>query len=465
MPDLIDNKGKSTTIDDNIAALDSFSLENMQNPDEPNTNSSSTTGRDTKTPEELKVIEDKKKEEEAARQANLNNSNTSNDNNNDNNDAVITIKSFDDLLNVVKNKDTASLTDEESDELFNIVDAFGGEAFNADGEIVDADGKVLYTAEQVKHYLANEELPVDADGNFVDAEGNVVKTKVELYRENTTVGVVMNALARNFDISFSDEFLPEDTESSIVDVVLKVAKVLNSSSVQQYMEANPELEAFRKHLLLHGSAEGYKTSTVDYDKLDYKTLSKDTKMGLIKEAFASTGQKLTERYSKFLDSLDEEEFNAEVVANTAVLKEQQKQKQENINKQLQEREETEQKETQKYWDTVTNTIKNGKLSNINIPVTEREAFLSYVLTPVANGKSKDMLDAEKEDINSDLLMSYLRYKGNDISALARNIAQTQKVEGLRQRMAKNNMRNNSSDKGKTPRTQNDYIPSLGEIQF
>lgn len=463
MPDLIDDKGNSTSIDNNIAALENFSLENMQNPAEPDTNSSSTTGGDTKTPEELKAIEDKKKEEEDARQAALDNSNNSNTNNNTNDEPVITIKSFEDLLNVVKNKNTDALTDEESNELLDIVDAFGGEAFNAEGQIVDANGKVLYSAEQVKHYLTNSELPVDENGNFVDAEGNLVKTKVELYRENTTVGVVMNALARNFDISFNAEFLPEDTESSIVDVVLKVANVLNSSSVQQYIEANPELDAFRKHLQLHGSAEGYKTSTVDYDKLDYKTLSKDTKMGLIKEAFASTGQKLTERYTKFLDSLDEEEFNAEVVANTAVLKEQQKQKQENVNKQLKEREEAEQKETQRYWDTVTNTIKNGKLSNINIPVSEREAFLSYVLTPVANGKSKDMLDAEKEDVTSDLLMSYLRYKGNDISALARNIAQTQKVQGLRERMAKNNMRNNSSDKGKTPRTQNDYIPSLGEI--
>lgn len=462
MPQEIDNKGKTTTIDDNIAALDSFSLENMQNPTEPIANTPSTTGGDNKSAEELKGIEDKKKEEEAVKQATLDNSNSANSNNEE---SVNTIKSFDDLLSVVKNKNTDSLTDEESDELLNIVDAFGGEAFNAEGEIVDADGKVLYTAEQVKHYLTNEELPVDTDGNFIDAEGNIVKTKIELYRENTTVGVVMNALANNFDISFNDDFLPEDTESSIVDVVLKVAKVLNSSSVQQYMEANPELEAFRKHYLLHGTAEGYKTSTVDYDKLDYKTLSKDTKMSLIKEAFASTGQKLTERYSTFLNSLDEEEFNAEVIANTAVLKEQQKQKQENINKQLKEREDAKQEESQKYWSTVTNTIKNGKLSNINIPVSEREAFLSYVLTPVANGKSKDMLDAEKEDINSDLLMSYLRYKGNDISALARNIAQTQKVEGLRQRMAKNNMRNNSSDKGKTPRTQNDYIPSLGEIRF
>ncbi len=469
MPDSIDNKDGKSNIDNNIAALDNISLEDVQTLEITNTINTSTTGGDNQTAEELAAIAaKKKKEDDDAAQALIdaqNSNNQNNTNNNDDNTDVNLINSFEDLINVVKNKATADLTDEDSTELLSIVDAFGGQSFNTDGEIVDAEGKVLYTAEQVKHYLTNNELPVDENGNFVDASGNVIKDKNELFRENTTVGVVMNALAKNFDIAFKDDFLPEDTESGIVDLVVKVAKVLNSSSVENYMKANPELEAFRKHLQLHGTADGYKTSTVDYDKLDYKTLTKEAKQAIIKEAFTSTGQQLTPNYLKYLDTLSEEDYNTEVSANATVLKEQQKQKKELVDKQLKEREETQQKEAEQYWNTVTNTIKNGKLPNINIPVAERDAFLSYVLTPVANGKSKDMLDAEKEDINSDLLMSYLRYKGNDISALARNIAQTQQVQGLRERMAKNNTRNNSSDKGKKPTTQNDYIPSLGEINL
>jgi len=459
-----ENKEDNTSnIDNNLEALDQISFENLHNEDNQTTNDSSLTGNAGKTAEQLKEEEEKEKEKKKTELEN--NNNTDNDSDNSNDDSINIINSFEDLLNIVKNKDTANLSEEESKELLNIVDTFGGEAFNAEGQIVDADGKILYTAEQVKHYLTNNSLPVNENGDFVDAEGNVVKNKVELFRENTTVGVVMNALSKNFDISFKDDFLPDDSEDSIVDIVAKVAKVLSSSAVENYMQSNPELEAFRKHYLLHGSAEGYKSSTVDYDKLDYKTLTKEAKQAIIKEAYTSTGQQLTANYLKYLDTLSEEDYNTEVMTNASVLKEQQKQKQINIDKQLKEKEIKEQQETEKYWNTVTNTIKNGKLSNINIPLAEREAFLSYILTPVSDGKSKDMLDAEKEDINSDLLMSYLRYKNNDISALARNIAQTQKVEGLRERMAKNNKRNTSSDKGKTTKTQNDYIPSMNEINF
>jgi hypothetical protein len=64
-----------------------------------------------------------------------------------------------------------------------------------------------------------------------------------------------------------------------------------------------------------------------------------------------------------------------------------------------------------------------------------------------------MLDADKDTVESDLLMSYLRYKGNDISALAKNIATTNSVQSLRERMQKNNRRNASSDKGIKPKTR------------
>ena len=86
-------------------------------------------------------------------------------------------------------------------------------------------------------------------------------------------------------------------------------------------------------------------------------------------------------------------------------------------------------------------------------------------TPIQNGKSQDILDAEKDTVESDLLMSYLRYKGNDISALAKNIATTNNVQSLRERMAKNKIRNANSDKGTKPKTQDNYIPSLSDLNL
>lgn len=380
---------------------------------------------------------------------------------------TFTIATFEDLTNLLTSKTSDQLTEEENNELADIVDAFGGTAFNDKGEIVDAENNILFTADQLKHYLETNELPIDDNGDFVDANGNVVKSKVELFRENTTVGTVMNALARNFDVAFADTFMPDDTEDSLVDVVNKVVGVVKQSSVEEYFKANPELEGFRKHLLLNGSAEGYKSSAVDYDKIDVKTLSKEAKSLYVADAYKATGRTLTPAYSKYLEGLDEETFNTEVIENIKVLKDIQTNKQKEVDAQLQAQERQRAQEAKQYWDSVTNTIKSGKISNINIPIPERDAFLAYVTTPVKDGKTKDILDAEKEGVDIDLLTSYLRYKGYDLSVLAKNIATTQQVQSLREKMSKNNRRNiSNSGKGHKPTTQNnDYIPNLGEVNL
>lgn len=460
MPDPITNNSSTS-----LEALDNVSLENVHNPipNADNTTDPSNTGNapanastDTVKPV-IPLIKDNV----------VNTTNTDDDvdkgNDTADNNPDLVIKSFDDLLTVLTTKNSEQLTDEESNELSDIVGVFGGEAFNKNGDIVDSTGKVVYTAEQVKFYLTNNILPVDDEGDFVNALGEVVKSKIELFRANTTVGTVMNALANNFDVTFSDTFLPDDTEDSIIDVVSKVVEVVNTTAVSKYFQSNPELEAFRKHLVLHGSAKGYTATTVDYSKVDVKELSKEAKDIYIAEAYKATGRTISPAFAKYLDSLPEEDYNNEVADNLKVLATQQVEKQKNIDAQLKQKQEQEVREAEQYWGAVTNTIKNGKLSNITVPLSEREGFLNYVTKPVQNGKSQDILDAEKDDITADLLMSYLRYKGNDISALAKNIAQTQQVSGLRERMAKNINRNINSGKGHKPRTQDNYIPNLGEV--
>jgi len=444
----------------NIDSLNDVSLDNIHNP-QPPTNQPSTTGNEidvaNKNPAPSTIEEE---EEDATKQTNT--QSTTEEEANANKE-LSTIKSFDDLVNILTNKTSDTLSDEENDQLLDIVDAFGGQALNKDGAVVDAEGKVLYTAEQVKHFISTDTLPVDEQGNFVNAAGEVVKTKVELYRETTTVGTVMNALAKNFNISYGDDYMPDDTEDSIVDLVNKVVKVVDNRSVAQYMQNNPELDALRKHIQLHGSAEGFKANAVNYDNVDLKSLSTEVKKAYITEAYKVSGRTLTPAYSKYLDSLGEEEYNIEVDDNLKVLKQHQITNQQQVDNALKQKEIDAQEEAKAYWNSVTTTVKNGKLANINIPLPEREGFLNYLTSPVQNGKSQDMLDAEKDTVESDLLMSYLRYKGNDISALAKNIATTNSVQGLRERMAKNNKRNANSDKGAKPKTHDNYIPSLGEI--
>lgn len=389
------------------------------------------------------------------------------DDNGDNggNDYVATIKSVDDLKALLANKTAENMTQDESDELSDIVDAFGASSFNTNGELLDADNKVLFSSDQIKAYLETGEIPVDENGDFVTADGEIIKTKVELYRANTTVGTVMNALSKNFNVGFNDNFLPDDTEESVVNVVSKVVDVVRNTAVQNYFTANPELESFRKHLILNGTPDGYNATAVNYDTVIIKDLSKEQKKAYITEAARVIGKPLTTNYLAYLDSLKDEDYNLEVAQNLTVLKENQEKRKSELDTQLSQRKADEEKELEHYWNTITNTVKNGKISNINIPIPERESFLSYLTTPVKDGKSKDILDAESDDAEFDLMMSYFRFKNKDISQLAKNIAHTAKVQTMRDRLSQNKPRNFNGDKGQKPRTQNDYIPGLGEIRF
>lgn len=453
----------------NLDALNDVTLDSIHNPQEPNTNVPNPTGDDDKNPKPNKDGEeegDKNKVTPPATPPVQNNNGDNNDGNpNDIINDFVPIKSFDDLVNLLTTKTSETLTDTENEQLADLVESFGGEALNKDGAIVDAEGKILYSPEQVKHFITNDELPVDDKGNLVNANGDIVKTKVELFRETTTVGTVMNSLAKNFGVAYADDYMPEDTEDSIIDVVNKVAKVVEARSVANYFKTNPELEAYRKHLQLHGSAEGFQGNTVDYDNVDIKDLTIEKKKAYIAEAFKAVGKTLTPAYSKYLESLGEEEINLEVQDNLKVLKTQQDNAKQQVDNALKQKQQQQEAEAKQYWNDVTTTVKNGKLSNINIPLPEREAFLTYLMTPVQNGRSQDMIDADNDTVESDLLMSYLRYKGRDISALAKNIATTQAVAGLRERMQNNKRRNTSSDKGAKPKTQDNYIPSLGEVNF
>ena len=250
---------------------------------------------------------------------------------------------------------------------------------------------------------------------------------------------------------------------NIENIVNKVVGVVNANAVATYFKNNPELESFRKHLALYGTAKDYKGENVDYDKIIIKDLSSEAKRAYIIEAGKVVGKPISDNFIKYLETLSEEDYNAEVAQHLTILKNNQIANRQELETKLQEKRDREEQETREYWGKVENIVKNGKISNINIPLPEREPFLQYLTAPVQNGKSKDMLDTEKDDVEFDLSISYLRFKNKDITALVKNLATTQQVVGLRNKLNQNKNRNTNSDKGFKPKTQNDYIPGFNDV--
>ena len=93
------------------------------------------------------------------------------------------------------------------------------------------------------------------------------------------------------------------------------------------------------------------------------------------------------------------------------------------------------KNLEAYWNNVNSVITNGKLKDINIPNAEKEDFFKYLAVPInSKGESQEMIDAEKEDEEDRLLLSYLRFKKFNLNDLVNLKAKTNRLEQLRSRV-------------------------------
>lgn len=365
-----------------------------------------------------------------------NNSNTNNPdldkNNSNNNTSTTNTLSTDDVITSLMSNDIKEEDKQFRDSLFQLLK---GTSFDQTGNIIDAEGKIVLSTTSLKQYLESETLPLDKEGNAVNEKGEIIIPKEQLLENSAIVAPIKNTLETNFNFKLPEDFQIEETEEGIVNLVKTAVETLTENSVKRYLESNPVVKSFVDHLLLGGQPENFVNTHIDYKAVDINQLTESQKKDFLDKMFTKQNNPAKDNLINLLMNSGKDVLDQNVQAAITYLDTQQQKENEHKQALLAQEETKRQEQIEKYWNTVeAKVLKEGKLSQITIPIAEREAFYNYLSKPITKeGYSQDMLDAQKDEIDFDLLVSFLRFKKVDLSYLANLKAKENKVQSLRDR--------------------------------
>jgi len=342
------------------------------------------------------------------------------------------------LKNFITGLSGDDLSDDNKELKSQLLAKFKGTAINDQGQIVDANGNVVASGKEITEFVnSEEEVKLNDKGDQVDERGNVIKTKFQLAAENSLV----NELHSESEYEFIDEEgnpkIYEDSKEGIKQYTNDVAEQIALENNQRFFSQNDELMEISKHLLSGGTVEDFKKPT-DYNKIKVDDLSRDQKIKHIKDSFKISGmsdKRIVSMMKKIEDSNDVDEEAKLALEDLALRDKDQKVIRD---QKFQESEKQRQEKVDNYWKSVNDTVASGKIKNLSIPDKDKGGFLSYVSEPVdKNGNTKEILDASKEEVDTKLLISYIRYKGFKMDDFINSKAATQKAISLRERMKRN----------------------------
>lgn len=345
----------------------------------------------------------------------------------------------------------------------------GGFGYSTEGNLVDKEGKVLKTKEELAGATepgagTDVELFLDATGNVVDKDNNVVIKKEDVKLDEHGKPIIpedielpetplVNDIINSIGIKIKDdkgvEKVYSDDIKGIGEYIKDTNKILLQRELSKFFESNPEVRNFYQHLATGNKAEDYFKPTKVWSEIDITKADDATKYNLVYDSLIrrnlgveeaksitemyKTGGTLTEQATKaqaLHKELDEQEAGNREEAYNAKLKQYE-------NEQV------------AYWNKVNGVVKGGKigitnaadtstLKSIEIPQTEREEFFDYLSSSVTDaGLSQEMIDRQKETLETKIALAYLRYKKFDLSSLVKAAVGNQKVATLKARLNKN----------------------------
>jgi hypothetical protein len=305
--------------------------------------------------------------------------------------------------------------------------------------ILNNKGEVVLNVQDLNSYLETGKLPTNDAGQTTDSQGNILDDTIPPNTAAVDDSLVLKAktqIQEAFGLDIQEDF--EDTEDGLLNLTAKAVELSEERAINTFLENNPIINDFVNHLKIGGNPNDFNADLIDYDSINTTALSTDAKLDFIKRKLTSQGLDNADTIIDLFKTAGEDKVLEETRKAIDYLRD--KQEQDSLVKQqeAQRLEQQERESVKKYWGEVKETVNKGKINNISIPINDRQKFFEYLSKPVAGNKSQEMLDAEKEPMDFELMVSYLRYKKGDIGKLTAVLAAENKVNSLRERMNKHN---------------------------
>ena len=339
------------------------------------------------------------------------------------------------------NQTLGSFTDDASEETKAIkksmLDLFEGAVdFDQHGNLVNDKGEQVGTYEELVNKIGTEKDAIfDAVGNLVDTEGKIITSKNQLEVDSSEVNSIGKELGYEFDDGTGGIKLYKEGNEGLKELTDDIAEYKLNEFRNTFFNSNPVLREVSKHLIAGGRLEDF-DKPVDYEGVKVEEMSLEGKKAVIKQSFIAEGMSAT-RAEKLTAGLEDgAETDKEVQESLEVLTSkqelQQQARQETLNQQAQK----EANDNKVYWNDVNTRITKGDLDGFTIPEASREEFFRYLAIPVKDGQSQDQLDRVERTLEQELKESFYRFKGYDVSDIVSEGEGKANVRSLRQRMKK-----------------------------
>ena len=344
-----------------------------------------------------------------------------------------------DNLTSLLSADDSSLSEEDRTLKNTLLSTFGAVGIDANGNLVNEQGQVVLSKDSLDKYIDTGEVLLDAQGNQIDETGKIIKPASEVNVANTIIELSKNAIEQELGFTLLDaEGKPKSYSNSVegsTELLKDVATNATVNAVTAFLNSNPELKDVYFHLVNGGKLEEYTASNIDYTAVDVTTLDRTGKLNYIKQSFEQQGLKNAGSLIKTLEQSSDEALTQAAADAIITLKQVSEDAKAEREREYQLNQQKEAQALEEYWNNVNSVITNGKLKDINIPNTEKDDFFKYLAVPInSKGESQEMIDAEKEDNEDRLLLSYLRFKKFNLNDLVNLKAKTNRLEQLRSRV-------------------------------
>lgn len=337
------------------------------------------------------------------------------------------------LKTILNPLNEADLTDDDKDVRADLLIEFKGSRFNDNGDILDSNGKVIKSFDDVVKYLSQQDdITLDDEGNQVDKDGNILATKEELEAANNDI----NKKAKKWGYEFVDDegkvkVYPkgEEGEKALIDDIVAYK---TQEFQEQFINSNPVLREVAKHLLAGGDLEDFQ-KPVDYSTVDVTKLDKAQSINYIKQSLIAEGVN-PERAEKIANTYKDGELKSETKIALDILQNKEVEKEELRSQQIVKQQQQAEEENNRYWNTVNDIVSKGDLQGFTIPERDRQDFFKYLAVPVKDGYSQDQIDRQSNPLEVNLKEAYYRYKKYDVSSIVKENVGTSRAANLKSRI-------------------------------
>jgi len=414
-------------------------------------------GGDTKTPEEIaaaKLIEDAAETERIRLEK----------------EAAGGGASYADLISTVENEYVKGLSETK---VTDIISRYEGAGFDTDGNVIDADGKVLKTVEEFKTEIETEDsafegmteveiegtkYTLDDANNAVDAEGNVVKTREEIVALMNDDGGETDEDNHVAAISTLTGYQAVDDQGQEVEfdstveglaarethIVRQEAGRIAKEEVTDFFDKNPDLVEMYNYKRLHGSLKDFATHE-DFNKIIVEDSNDDQHKSIIIKAEMARGR--DEAEAGTMADLLMSDGKGKAYADSSLKFLQDKQGVDNAaaEQRIADSQASELQTIKEFNTGIAEVVKAGSAQGFVIPEyfsantpdgrkinLHRNSIFQFITEPLEDGSTRRENMIAKDSPEAVVLDAYLRLTGYDTSKLVQQRANNDKVIKLKQ---------------------------------